>query len=203
MNFLDPSTTAFSRSNSTSIHPSFEFETINTVVNRSPGCLFGGLLGCQEDSTPWVELDKFTNSGSTSPDNKCKECPRPLGVLDGTAHNAMELRGTVKAHNPKFEYDFKRKLVGAVFHRLPDRWWVHREESQGDDVHNDDESLTPINNHIYAIDTPGSTEPQNPGNEEDIEWVQKLSMEEWVEARTDPTESWKWLSKRFLWYSIV
>lgn len=169
------------------------------------GCLFG-LGGCRPDSgpeLPSVEVGNFRNSGKTSMENKCPLCPQDLGVLAGQAHNAMELRGTISGHVPGAEYDFRRRLEGRYFLVGSDgAWWSFNEGPKSDDAANDDESLTPINGHIYVIDRPGNLDPQQP-TDSGTGWVQKLNMYEWVEVRLGSSGDWTRRSDLFQWHSVV
>jgi hypothetical protein len=167
------------------------------------GCLLGG---CQPEPDPnarEVNIDQCRTSGKTSDDNKCVLCPRDLGVLPGVGRNGIELRGTVNGHVSGVEYDFKREKKGRIFERIDGVWRFLTRPGRDDDAENSDESLTPVNGHIYAIDLPGATDPQDPGDPDATEFVLKHSMTEWVIVRKAPAEPWTQGSNKFYWHSIV
>ena len=60
-----------------------------------------------------------------------------------------------------------------------------------------------MNGHIYAIDQPGATDPQDPCDRAATEFVLKHSMTEWVIVRKAPAEPWTRGSDKFYWHSIV
>lgn len=168
------------------------------------GCLFGQLGGCQPaEPTSEVTIDSLRTSGRTSDENTSELCPSDLGVLPGTGRNAMELRATVNGYVPGVEYDFKRTKKGRAFARIDGRWSSYVIVGTDDDAHNADESLTPVNGHIYAIDKPGASDPQKPTDPAATEFVQKLSMTEWVMVRKGPAEKWTHGSSDFYWHSVV
>ena len=168
------------------------------------GCLLGG---CQPEPDPNarpVNIDEFRTSGKTSDENKCEFCPRDLGVLQGVGRNGMELRATVNGYVPGVEYDFKRERKRRTFERIDGLWRFLTGTGKDDDTDNSDESLTPVNGHIYAIDQPGAIDPQNPSvDPAATEFVQKLSMTEWVIVRKGPAEAWERGSNNFYWHSVV
>ena len=175
------------------------------MASMGLGCLLG-LGGCRPDSgpdLPWVDVGDFRNSKMTSAENRCALCPQELGVLPGAAHNAMELRGTITGHVPEAEYEFRRQLTGKLFLVGSDgAWWSIPNGPKDDDAANDDEYLTPVNNHIYVIDRPGNLDPQNPTST-GTGWVQKLNMVEWAEVRIGSTGRWTKRSNSFDWHSVV
>ena len=169
------------------------------------GCLFGQLGGCQPVTDPnarEVTIDHRT-SGTTSDENKCTQCPRDLGVLPGVGRNGIELRGTVNGYVPGVKYDFKRERKGRTFERIDGLWRTLIIPGKDDDTDNSDEFLTPVNGHIYAVDQPGAFDPQDPCDPAATEFVQKLSMTEWVIVRKGAAEPWERGSDYFYWHSIV
>jgi len=165
------------------------------------------LAGCAPEPAPNarpVEIDAFRTSGRTSDENTCQQCPRDLGVVPGIARNGMELRATVRNNVPGMQYDIKRTRKERIFHLDKDGWHSYTGPGRDDDTDNSDETLTPVNGHIYSIDQPGLIDPQDPGAPADATgWVQKLTMKEWVMMRTGPTAEWKPASNDFYWYSVV
>jgi hypothetical protein len=113
---------------------------------------------------PRVASFNFRSANGTvsEADNRCRHCPINLGVgidrgAGPTASNGMELRFTLVGHRPGLEYDITRTKRSSLWQRVDGVWERLASVPMGakDDRHDNDESLTPVNNHIYAIDTPG------------------------------------------------
>lgn len=111
---------------------------------------------------PRVTQFVFRNAGATHADNRCRHCPINLGVgidrgAGQTASNGMELQFTLAGHRADLEYDITRTRRNSVWQRVGGAWQRLQSVPMGtnDDHHDNDESLTPINNRIFAIDAPG------------------------------------------------
>ncbi|WP_457651877.1 eCIS core domain-containing protein [Rhodocaloribacter sp.] len=155
-------------------------------------------------SLPTVTLGNFRNSGNTHSENNCGLCPLPLGILTTSGKNRMELRGVVSGHQPSVQYDFKRTKERATWKKVSGSWTQlsHVGPGADDDSHDQDEDLTPKNNHIYVEDGPGFRSLSNPvGDTSATEAVYKASFIEFVKARKG-SGSWTKVSGDFEWHSI-
>ncbi len=155
-------------------------------------------------SLPTVTLGNFRNSGDTHSENNCGLCPLPLGILATSGKNRMELRGVVSGHRAGVQYDFKRTKERATWKKVSDTWTQlsHVGPGADDDSHDQDEDLTPENNHIYVEDGPGFRSLSNPvGDAGATEAVYKASFVEFVKARNG-SGSWSKVSSDFNWHSI-
>lgn len=153
---------------------------------------------------PRVTRFVFVNAGATHADNRCAHCPINLGVgidlgAGPTAANGMELQFTLAGHRRGLEYDITRTRRNSLWERVGGAWRRLQSNPMGtnDDHHDNDESLTPRNNRIFVIDTPGFPGVVLPAPDgmtlrllngaltdpaaTDI--VQRLSFAEWVIAR--------------------
>lgn len=158
-------------------------------------------------ATPYVSIGNFRNRGSTadSGENNCALCPLPLGILAGSGKNRMELRGDITNHQAGTDYDFKRtkergtwKLVGGTWTQIS-----HVGPGEDDDSHNDDEDLTPENNHIYTEDGPGFRDLVDPVSDAAAtEAVYKASFIETANVRVSGG-SWTKSSNDVNWHSIT
>jgi hypothetical protein len=157
------------------------------------------------------------NGAATGADNRCRRCPINLGVgvnfgAGQTACNGMELRFTIAGHRAGFEYDITRTRRNSFWQRVAAGWQRLQSVPMGtnDDHHDDDESLTPVNNHIFAIDTPGFPNVQLPAANglrlqllngaitaaAATQLVQRASFAEWVIVR-DRGAGIPWTPLRF------
>lgn len=152
---------------------------------------------------PTVSLGNFRNSGNTSADNNCGICPKTLGVQAGDGTNIMELTGTITGHVATASYDIKRTKERGTWKKVGGTWTqlTHVGPGADDDSHDSDEDLTPSNDKIYVVDTPGfqSNTPVNDASA--TEAVYKASFNEFVNVRLG-TGSWTKSSNDFAWHSI-
>lgn len=156
-------------------------------------------------NTPTVSIGNFRNSGNTGGENNCGLCPLPLGVLPGSGKNRMELRGDITGHHATAAYDFKRtkergtwKLAGGTWTQVS-----HVGPGEDDDGHDQDEDLTPENNHIYTEDGPGFRNLGDPfGDATTTEAVYKASFIEFANVRVG-SGSWSKSSNDYQWHSIT
>ena len=154
---------------------------------------------------PRVTVGNFRNSGNTSSENNCGFCPLPLGLLASRGNNGMELRGDISGHTSGAQYDFKRTKERATWKKVSGTWTqlTHVGPGADDDRSDQDEDLTPQNNHIYVVDLPGFGSLSNPvGDASATEAVYKASFVEYVNARIG-TGSWSRNSNNFPWHSIT
>jgi hypothetical protein len=154
-----------------------------------------------------VTVGHFRNTGSTadSGENNCANCPRKLGLWENSGHNGMEVRGDIDGHRPDAQYDFKRTKERATWKKVGATWTQvsHVGPGEDDDKTDDDESLTPVNNHIYSEDIPGFEGLNDPlGDAAATEEVYKASFVESVNVKVG-SGSWAKNSNDFLWHSIT
>jgi len=168
------------------------------------GAGFGEPVVAPVRALPRVTGFAFVNAGATHADNRCANCPINLGVgvdlgAGRTASNAMELQFTLAGHRAGLEYDITRTRSNSVWERVAGAWNRLQTVPMGtnDDHTDDDESLTPRGNRIFAIDNPGFPDVVLPAahglrllllngavtnvNATDI--VQRLTFAEWVIVR--------------------
>ena len=154
---------------------------------------------------PKVVVGNFRIIGSTadSGENNCAKCPRELGVHTTDFKNGMELRGDITGHVADAEYDFKRTREGGIWHKVKGAWVQKLYDKAGtdDDSTNSDESLTPVNNHIYSEDIPGLRSNPGGGDADVTEAVLKGNFIEWVNVKVG-TGSFSKESNEFIWHSI-
>jgi hypothetical protein len=163
-------------------------------------------------AAPTVSVGNFRNSGAFSPDNKCPSCKSTitLGIHPKFFLNFMELRGDITGHVDNAEYDFKRTREGGAWQMVNGTWKQVRHDDPGtdDDSTNDDEDLTPENNHIYSMDGVGVFNQNNPDDPfqpfpaDMTEFVLKGSFVEWVNVKVGDG-SWTKSSNEFEWHSIM
>jgi hypothetical protein len=161
-------------------------------------------------SLPSVSVGNFRNRGPVSDDNVSEvgqQIPG-LGIDGNTGLNLMELRGDVTGRTQGVQFEFRRTKEVAVWRKAAGAWTRVRHVPAGtDDDHlNSDESLSPRNRHIYAIDGPGLDDlglPLGPDHTPGAdEAVYKASFVESVEARVPPT-GWTRVSNEFAWHSVT
>jgi hypothetical protein len=157
--------------------------------------------------SPTVVVGHFRNTGSTadSGENNCRNCPRELGVHAGDWHNGMEVRGDITGHRADAAYDFKRTKERATWEKVGGSWTQtsHVGPGEDDDRTNDDESLTPVNNHIYSEDIPGPSGGQSPSDDPTAtELVYRASFVEFVNVQVG-TGGWSKQSNDFQWHSVT
>ncbi|HLG14203.1 MAG TPA: DUF4157 domain-containing protein [Blastocatellia bacterium] len=154
---------------------------------------------------PTVVVGHFRNTGSTadSGENNCANCPRALGVHTTDFKNGMELRGDITGHTAGAQYDFKRTREGGIWKKVGGTWTQTHHDGPGenDDRTDNDEQLTPVNNHIYAEDIPGLGSNPAGGDAAATEAVLKGSFVEWVNVRVG-TGAWTRSSNEFEWHSV-
>jgi len=157
---------------------------------------------------PHITVGNFRNQGALSEENHCPICADlpGLGLDPSTGQNIMELRGEIDEHRRGVEYDFKRTKERAIWRRAGEQWELLQYDPRGtdDDRTSSDESLVPVNNHIYAVDGPGLQDLSNPGPGAHAadEFVYKASFVESVNARA-PNGAWAPASNQFQWHSIT
>lgn len=155
---------------------------------------------------PTVSLGNFRNSGSTDSENNCPLCPKTLGVSSSEGVNVMEIRGDVTGHVATAQYDIKRTKERATWKKVGSSWTQQTRVGPGadDDSHNDDEDLTPQNNHIFVIDSPGwAGSISNPtGDSAATEAVYKASFVETCNVKVG-SGSWTASSNSLAWHSIT
>jgi hypothetical protein len=193
----------------------------NALRNPDSYAYFAGDLIAQLPSTgaaagsanpgpnlPQVTVGHFRNSGDLSEENTCPVCADlpGLGLDAQTGLNIMEVRGDIDEHRRGVEYDFKRTKERAIWRSTGGQWELLQYDPPGtDDDHTDrDESLIPVNNHIYAIDGPGlpGLNQPGPGAAAAEEFVYKASFVEFVHARVR-NGPWTPVSNEFRWHSIT
>ena len=184
-------------------------------------------LGLAAD-LPRVTAVKFVNRGKSHPDNCAVACRNmrhgrcELGVgVDGTGANFMELQFTINGHREGFTYDIKRTRRNSLWERRGGVWTCLEYQPTGtlDDHANDDESLTPRRNKIFAVDRPGfaktrlpklaghifTTAPRVYTHADATEVVLRASFDEWVNAR--PSENVDWTpigpDPHVFWHNII
>ncbi len=165
----------------------------------------GGSATPAAPATPTVALGNFRNSGSTSTENNCPLCPKTLGVGASSGTNIMEIRGDITGHVTGAQYDIKRTKERGTWKKVGTAWTQlsHVGPGADDDSHNDDEDLSPENNHIYVIDTPGWDTLANPtGDNSATEAVYKASFTETCNVKVG-TGSWAQSSNSLNWHSIT
>jgi hypothetical protein len=154
---------------------------------------------------PTVIVGNFRTSGSTadSGENNCAKCPRELGIHTTDFKNGMELRGDITGHVADAEYDFKRTREGSIWHKVKGTWVQKQYDKAGtdDDSTNSDESLIPVNDHIYSEDVPGLGSNPGKGDADVKEAVLKGNFVEWVNVKVG-TGSWTKQSNEFIWHSV-
>jgi hypothetical protein len=161
-------------------------------------------------SLPSVSVGNFRNRGPVSDDNASEvgEQIPGLGIDAHTGLNLMELRGDVRGRTQGVQFEFRRTKEVAVWRKAAGAWMRVRHVPPGtdDDQLNRDESLSPRNQHIYAIDGPGLGNlmlPLGPDHTDGAdEAVYKASFVESVEARVPPA-GWTRVSNAFAWHSIT
>jgi len=156
-------------------------------------------------SLPTVRLGHFRNSGNTDGENNCTLCPLTLGVSATAGTNGMEIRGDISGHVGGAQYDFKRTKERATWKKVGSTWTqlTHVGPGANDDAHNDDEDLTPQNDHIFVIDTPGfGSATSNPtGDASATEGVYKASFTESCNVKVG-SGAWTRSSNTLDWHSI-
>lgn len=157
---------------------------------------------------PRVEIGHFRTSGAISAENRCEVCAElpGLGLDSNTFLNIMELRGDITDHRGDVEYDFKRSKDRTIW-RLDGSGWhlLHRQQAgTADDRSQRDEFLTPVNNHIYAVDGPGLQDVFDPIPDAATaqEAIYMGSFTESVEARSG-SGAWSRVSNEFPWHSVT
>jgi hypothetical protein len=99
-----------------------------------------------------------------SADNKCRSAGviLNLGPDRLTGLNAMEIQGTLSAHDPRLKYEFRRGIERSMWFRKGPDWLPQEDDDHvgpgaDDDKTNRDEFLTPSTfpSHIYVIDRAG------------------------------------------------
>jgi hypothetical protein len=158
---------------------------------------------------PSVTVGNFRNTGPASPENRselAQEIPG-LGIDANTGLNIMEVRGDITGNVDKVQYDFRRTKENAIWRKVNGSWNRLRYVPPGtdDDSLNRDESLTPLNGHIYALDGPGLPElsaPLGPQTDDAEEAVYLASFLESVEARVPPA-GWTRVSNELAWHSVT
>jgi len=176
---------------------------IGLGVGLLGGAIVGGILGAA--GLPSVNIGSFRNSGSTHAENNCGLCPLPLGLLAGSGKNRMELRGDITGHRAGIQYDFKRTKERGTWKRVGAAWTqlTHVGPGADDDAHDQDESLSPVNSHIYVEDGPGFGSLANPmGDPAATEAVYKASFVESCNVR-DGAGAWSKRSNAVTWHSIT
>jgi hypothetical protein len=155
---------------------------------------------------PKVTLGNFKNSGKTDAENKCALCPLTTGVPDADGSNTMEMRGDIAGHVASAQYDIKRTKERGTWKKVGGAWTQlsHVGPGANDDSHNDDEDLTPENDHIFVTDTPGwpgaLTNPT--GDNSATEAVYKASFVETCNVKVG-SGSWTPSSNSVDWHSIT
>jgi hypothetical protein len=153
---------------------------------------------------PSVALGNFKNSGNTDGENNCPLCPKTLGVAAASGTNAMEIRGDITGHVAGAQYDIKRTKERATWKKVGAAWTQlsHLGPGADDDSHDSDEDLTPENNHIFVIDTPGFEGLGNPtGDAAATEGVYKASFVETCNVKVG-AGAWAQSSNSLEWHSI-
>jgi hypothetical protein len=176
---------------------------IGALVGAGIGALIGHATA--GPPLPTISIGNFRNTGATSAENTCVSCPRTLGVPAAAGQNTMELRGDIAGARPGIEYDFRRTKERTVWKKVAGAWSVVKHAPAGtpDDENNDDEYRTPVNNHIYVIDTPGFDIFTNPvPDARATEAVYKASFVEICNAR-DTFAAWTLRSNAFEWHSTT
>jgi hypothetical protein len=87
-----------------------------------------------------------------------------LGVIKGLAKNHKEILGIVKGHRPDAEYRFDRTINNKTWYFSGKSWkFLDPPIPAGspDNTHQGDEDDFPDNDHIYSVDAPGFTGPEN------------------------------------------
>ena len=161
-------------------------------------------------SLPTVFVGNFRNRGPVSDDNASEvgEQIPGLGPDGNTGLNLMELRGDVTGRTKGVQFEFRRTKEVAIWRKEAGAWTrVHHVPAGTDDnLLNRDESLSPRNQHIYAIDGPGLDnlgQPLGPAHTPGAEEAfYKASFVESVEARVPPA-GWTRVSNEFAWHSIT
>jgi len=162
--------------------------------------------GAAGAALPRVSIGNFRNSGTTNAtENNCPLCPLPLGLLATSGKNRMELRGDISGHVAGAQYNFKRTKERATWKKAGDVWSqvTHVGPGADDDLHDSDESLAPVNDHIYVEDGPGFTGLANPiGDAAATEAVYKASFVETCNVRVG-TGAWTKSSNEVAWHSVT
>ena len=157
---------------------------------------------------PQVTIGNFRNSGALSAENQCEVCADlpGLGLDSNTFLNIMEVRGDISGHRANVAYDFKRSKDRAIWRLDAAGWSLLNRATAGsaDDRFQTDEFLTPVNNHIYAIDGPGLDRMHAPipNASSALEAVYIGTYVETVEARQG-TGAWTTVSNAFPWHSVT
>jgi hypothetical protein len=171
-------------------------------ANPAPGSTTPG------PALPQVTVGHFRNSGGLSEENHCPVCGNlpGLGLDANTFLNIMEVRGDIDQQRRGVQYDFKRTKERAIWRLSAGQWELLQYDPPGtdDDRTERDESLNPVNNHIYAIDGPGLQDIDRPGPGADTadEFVYKASFVEFVHAR-GRNGAWTPVSNEFRWHSVT
>lgn len=172
---------------------------------KGGGTPAGGGGGGAAASLPTVRLGHFRNSGNTDGENNCALCPITLGVSATAGTNGMEIRGDISGHVAGAQYDIKRTKERATWKKVGSTWTqlTHVGPGANDDAHNDDEDLTPQNDHIFVIDTPGfNSATSNPtGDAAATEAVYKASFTESCNVKVG-SSGWSRSSNTLDWHSI-
>ncbi len=160
------------------------------------------------DGMPQVTIGNFRNSGALSAENRCEVCADlpGLGLDANTFLNIMEVRGDISGHRANIEYDFKRSKDRAIWRLDGTGWTLLNRATAGtaDDRFQSDEFLTPVDNHIYAVDGPGLERRHAPipNAASAQEAVYIGTYVETVEARRG-NGAWTTVSNAFPWHSVT